>query len=100
MSGDLQSHYGKAQRETAELFGYDLARLTPEQSMRLDCTVALRLALDDLQGRVVRGESIDVAKMLTAAEALAKLLPAAVLAAPPEEANAPDPREIMWQTYL
>jgi hypothetical protein len=31
------------------------------------------LALDDLQGRIVRGESIDVAKMLTASEALAKL---------------------------
>ena len=53
---DLQNHYGKAQAETAALLGYDLAHLTPDQSLRLDCAVALRLALDDLQGRVIRGK--------------------------------------------
>jgi hypothetical protein len=26
--------------------------------MRLDCTVALRLALDDMQGRIIRGEKM------------------------------------------
>jgi hypothetical protein len=91
--------YAKARSETAELLNYDLACLTPDQSLRLDCAVALRLALDDLQGRIVRGESIDVNRMLTAAEALAKLLPAAVLASPPPEHRI-DPREVMWQTYL
>jgi hypothetical protein len=98
MSGDLQSHYGKAQRETAQLLGYDLACLAPDQSLRLDCAVALRLALDDLQGRIVRRESIDVNRMLTAAEALGRILPPAVLASPPE-VNAPDPRDFMWATY-
>jgi hypothetical protein len=57
------------------------------------------LALDDLQGRIVRGESIDVNRMLTAAEALAKLLPAAVLASPPPEHRA-DPRRIMFDNYM
>jgi hypothetical protein len=99
MSGDLQSHYGKAQRETAELLGYDLARLTPDQSLRLDCAVALRLALDDLQGRIVRGESIDVNRMLTAAEALGRILPPTVLASP-LPTRREDPREILWRIYV
>jgi hypothetical protein len=99
MSGDLQSRYGKAQRETAELLGYDLACLTPDQSLRLDCAVALRLALDDLQGRIVRGESIDVNRMLTAAEALGRLLPPAVLSASPP-AQRSDPREALLRMYL
>jgi hypothetical protein len=36
--------------------------------------------------------------MLTASEALARLLPPAVLAAPPPEHRA-DPRQVMWQIY-
>jgi hypothetical protein len=98
MSAAQPVFYAKARSETAALFNYDLACLTPDQSLRLDCAVALRLALDDLQGRVVRGESIDVARMLTASEALARLLPPAVLAAPPPEHRA-DPRQVMWQIY-
>jgi hypothetical protein len=92
--------YSKARREIIALFRWDADKLSPDQTLRLDCAVALRLALDDLQGRVVRGESIDVAKMLTAADALSRLLPPAALAAPPEDANAPDPRTVMWETYL
>jgi hypothetical protein len=38
-------------------------------------------------------------RMLTASEALSRLLPPTVLAAPPP-ANDPDPREYMWRTYL
>ena len=37
--------------------------------------------------------------MLTASEALSRLLPAAVLAAPPPERHE-DPRAYMWRTYL
>jgi hypothetical protein len=95
----LSDTYSKARREIIALFGWNAESLTPDQTLRLDCAIALRLALDDLQGRVVRGETVDVAKMLTAADALSRLLPPAALAAPPEEANAPDPREIMWRTY-
>src|SRR4029077_9910961 len=51
------------------------------------------------QGRVVRGESVDMTRMLTASEALSRLLPPTVLASPPP-ANDPDPRQIMWETYL
>jgi hypothetical protein len=59
----------------------------------------LRIALDDSAAKLLRGETSDVSKMLSASEALAKLLPAAVLASPPPVDNV-DPRETMWQTYL
>jgi hypothetical protein len=97
---DMSGVYAKVWAEIVALFGWDAGSLSPDQSLRLDCAVALRLALDDLQGRIVRGESIDVAKMLTAADALSRLLPAAALAAPPPASNAPDPRQIMLETYM
>src|SRR5260221_7184954 len=91
--------YAKARSEIVALFGWNGDNLSPDQSLRLDCAVALRLALDDLQGRIVRGETIDVNRMLTAAEALGRLLPPAVLASPPP-ADCPDPRQIMLDTYM
>jgi hypothetical protein len=92
--------YKKARAEVIALFGWTADCLTPDQTLRLDCAVALRLALDDLQGRVIRGEAIDMGRMLTASEALSRLLPSAVLAAPPPEAARSDPRERLWQMYM
>jgi hypothetical protein len=92
------SVYGKARAEIIALFGWSADSLSPDQTLRVDCAVALRLALDDLQGRVVRGESADVARMLTASEALARLLPPTVLATPPAEQHG-DPRQVMWEIY-
>jgi hypothetical protein len=90
--------YAKARSEIAALFGWNAGALSPEQMLRLECATALRLALDDLQGGLIRGERIDMNRMLTASEALAKLLPPAVLAAPPPE-HRDDPREHLWQMY-
>jgi hypothetical protein len=80
-------HYAKVRAETARLLGYgdDIDGLTPEQSTRLDIASALRVAVDDLTGRVIRGESTDVSKLLSTSEALARLLPPTVLATPPSE---------------
>ncbi len=91
--------YAKARTEIIALFRWDASSLSPDQMLRLDCAVALRLALDDLQGRLIRGEPIDMNRMLTASEALSRLLPPAVLASPPPEHRV-DPRQVMWQTYL
>jgi hypothetical protein len=90
--------YAKARSEIIALFGWNADSLTPDQTLRVDCAVALRLALDDLQGRICRGDSIDVARMLTASEALARLLPPTVLATPPAEQHG-DPRQVMWEIY-
>jgi hypothetical protein len=91
--------YAKARSEIIALFRWDADILSPDQMLRLDCAVALRLALDDLQGRVIRGESIDMARMLTASEALARLLPPAVLASPPPE-HREDPREALLEMIM
>jgi hypothetical protein len=91
--------YSKARAEIIALFGWNADSLSPDQTLRVDCAVALRLALDDLQGRIVRGESADVSRMLTASEALARLLPPAVLAAPPPDESHGDPRLVMWEIY-
>jgi hypothetical protein len=91
--------YAKARAEIIALFGWDADSLAPDQMLRLDCAVALRLALDDLQGRVIRGESIDMGRMLTASEALARLLPPAVLATPPAEPRE-DPRKALLEMIL
>jgi hypothetical protein len=93
------SGYVKARAELVALFGWNADSLSPDQTLRIDCAVALRLALDDLQGRIVRGESADVSRMLTASEALARLLPPAVLAAPPPDESHGDPRLVMWEIY-
>jgi hypothetical protein len=66
------SVYAKARSEIIALFGWNADSLSPDQTLRIDCAVALRLALDDLQGRVVRGESIDTAKMLAHKESPAE----------------------------
>jgi hypothetical protein len=96
----MSDTYARVRAEIVALFGWDADKLSSDQKLRLDCAVALRLALDDLQGRVVRGESVDVAKMLAAADALSRFLPAAVLAEPPPPSRREDPRQYMWRTYL
>jgi hypothetical protein len=90
--------YAKARSEIIALFGWDADSLSPDQTLRTDCAVVLRLALDAIQGQIVRGESVDVGRMLTASEALSRLLPPAVLATPPAEEHG-DPRIVMWQIY-
>ena len=99
MMGITAAVYAKARSEIIALFRWDADILSPDQMLRLDCAVALRLGLDDLQGRVIRGESIDMARMLTASEALASLLPPAVLATPPAEPRE-DPRKALLELVL
>jgi hypothetical protein len=91
--------YAKARVEIIDLFGWDADSLAPAQTLRVDCATALRLGLDALQGALIRGESVDTAKMLTASEALSRLLPPAVLASPPAERRE-DPREALFNLIM
>jgi len=91
--------YTKTRAEVLDLLGWAADSLAPAQTLRVDCAVALRLALDDLQGRLIRGQPIDMNRMLTASEALAKLLPPAVLASPPPEMRS-DPRVALLEMIL
>jgi hypothetical protein len=91
------SVYSRARSDVATMLGYDLAALSAEQATRLDIATALRLAVDDQSGKLARGETADVTRLLSASEALAKLLPP--LREPPPAADGPSPQEIMWRTY-
>jgi hypothetical protein len=82
MSGDnkakARAHYRKVRGEVAVMLGYggDLDKLSAGQAMRLDAVCALKLSLDEMRTRLLRGESVDTMKMLAASEALEKHLPA------------------------
>jgi hypothetical protein len=94
---DASSIYQRARADVAAMLGYDLDNLTPEQATRLDVSTALRVLLDNQSARLVRGESLDARELLMASEALSRLLPP--LREPPPVSNAPDARQIMWETY-
>jgi hypothetical protein len=92
------SVYNEARAAVASMLNYaDLNNLSAEQATRLDIATALRLAVDDQSGKLARGETADVSKLLSASEALAKLLPP--LREPPPPTNREDPRDYMWRTY-
>ena len=64
----------RMRKVTAELLGYDLSKLTPSQSVRLDRAATLRLELDDVQSRQLAGLPIDTTKFVSASEALERML--------------------------
>src|SRR4051794_9491500 len=91
--------YERARSETLSLLGWQSDdSLSPDQVMRLDLCTSLRLAIDDMNGRLARGEPADVSKLLAANDALERYLPAP-RNPPPQREGDPDPRETMWQTY-
>jgi hypothetical protein len=96
---DVRTVYQRARIETAKLLGHsdNLDGLSAEQSTRLDVACALRIALDDQAAKVLRGESSDVSKLLSASEALGRLLPP--LREPVPDTNRENPRDYMWRTY-
>jgi hypothetical protein len=68
--------YQKTRRECASLLRYeDPDNLSGEQATRLDCVIALRLVVDDMQSKLLRGETVDVSKLLAATQELSRLLP-------------------------
>jgi hypothetical protein len=70
----------------AALLNCDLNDMTPAQSVRLDRAAALRLELDDIQGRQLAGLPVDMAKFVVASEALERMLGGN----PEQPTNSPD----------
>ena len=88
----------QARKEAAELLGVDVEHLSPADALRCDMIASLRLVIDAEQSAVLSGNQADLGKLNTAVTSLIALLPNREL--PAQEANEPDPREIMWETYL
>jgi hypothetical protein len=70
-------------RSAALLLGLDADKLTEADTLRCQLVSTLRGAIDHEQARTEAGSSADLAKLVTAIEALTKLLPASVTAPPP-----------------
>jgi hypothetical protein len=73
MSDDQAKLFNSLRASTAELLGYDVDHLTAAQQIRLDRTITLRLLVDDLQARQLRGEMIDAKAFVAASEDLERL---------------------------
>ena len=93
-----KAHYRKVRAELASMlgFGSDLAKLPVGQVMRLDTVFALKLSLDEMRARLLRGETVDTAKMLAASEALERYLPKVADARVTES----DAREKLWTLIM
>jgi hypothetical protein len=97
---DAPTFYARARAETLALLGWTPTdNLSADQVMRLEVCTSLRLAVDDMNGKLARGEQTDVTKLLAAADALARYLPPP-RDPPPPRREGDDPRQIMWETYL
>jgi hypothetical protein len=88
----------QARREAAILLGVDIEHLSAADSLRVDMISALRLVIDHEQASVLDGAAADLGKLNVAVQSLIALLPGRELPASP--VNRPDPRQIMWKTYL
>lgn len=75
MSTDPRTVYLKAKAETCELLGFDPDHLSVAEATKVGVVVSLKLALDDLQAKLLTGQPIDSAKLLAASEALARFPP-------------------------
>src|SRR6516225_7963594 len=68
--------YQKVRRQSAALLRFeDVDNLSPDQAARLDCVVALQLCVDAMQSQLLRGETVDVNKLLAATQELRRFLP-------------------------
>jgi hypothetical protein len=88
----------QARREAAILLGVDIEHLSAADSLRVDMVSALRLVIDHEQATVLDGREADLGKLNVAVQSLIALLPNRELPAP--ASSRPDPRTIMWETYL
>lgn len=68
MSDDRQAFHSSLHASTVALLGYDAGRLSAAH--RVDRAVTLRLTIDDLQARQLRGEQIHVAAFVDASSTL------------------------------
>jgi hypothetical protein len=99
---EAPNFYAKVRAEVLGLLGWKSDEsLSPDAVMRVDLCVSLRLAIDDMNGRLARGEPVDVSKLLSCADALSRFLPAR---APPPPAygenDANDPRKLLFDQYM
>ena len=96
MTTDTLRFHEHLRASTIQLLGYaDADRLTAAQEIRVDRAVMLRLVIDDLQARQMRGEAIDVHAFVSASEDLERMVGGNPASPPPTETTrfGPNARE-------
>jgi hypothetical protein len=87
MSDDQAKLFSSLRASTVALLGYDAAdQLSAAQQIRVDRAVMLRLLIDDLTTKQMRGEPIDVRAFVAASEDLERMV-GGNPASPPAEAR-------------
>jgi hypothetical protein len=74
MTVTLSAMHEQLRRDTARMLGYDYAKVTAAESVRLDRAAMLRLELDDCQTKKLNGQPFDMNKYVAASEALERML--------------------------
>jgi hypothetical protein len=75
MADDQAAIFEHLRASTVRLLGYDdIEHLTAAQEIRLSRAITLRLTIDDLQARQLRGERIDVSAFVEASESLERMV--------------------------
>jgi hypothetical protein len=82
---DIRKMSQKLRSQTCALLGLDPNALSLAQQLRVNRASALRLQIDDLEAAQLRGQSIDINKLVEASEALERLV-----GGNPEAAARPD----------
>jgi hypothetical protein len=82
---DIRKMSQKLRSQTCALLGLDPNALSLAQQLRVNRASALRLQIDDLEAAQLRGQSIDINKLVEASEALERLV-----GGNPEAAAQPD----------
>jgi hypothetical protein len=72
---DPAAAYAALRAETAGMLKLDAANLSLVEGLQLDLVSLLRLEVDGLQGAVLSGDQVDLARLSTALAMLQKLLP-------------------------
>jgi hypothetical protein len=72
--------YERLKAETAQLLRIDVNGASLLENLQIDLVSLLRLQIDDLQGRVLNGEQVDLGRLSTAVAMLQKLLPQSLIA--------------------
>jgi hypothetical protein len=72
--------YERLKLETAQMLGLNTDSSSLLENLQVDLVSLLRLQIDDLQGRVLNGEQVDLGRLSTAVAMLQKLLPQSLIA--------------------
>ena len=69
--------YERLKIETAGMLNLNVASSSPLENLQVDLVSLLRLQIDDLQGKVLSGEQVDLNRLSTALNMLVSFCPSA-----------------------